>query len=281
MSFATSTIEASVGVTAAAFADALKMAAADATSVFRVVYGIDDGNDYGRYFFGQDALVTYTDAATSIASLIAQGVMQQEAAAAAATDLVEAGFTAIAGFGAACDTAAEALRLACANPADAVRLLAALAGFAMGRRLANPPTDAIGQQIYVLAARAVLRLRVAATQSLVRATADYQPTSQQDAQAVRDGVCFLIDALALKCADIFDDATSTRLDSARVAVFEDLTARGAALSQVVSVALQANLPAPVVAYRLYGDATRAGDLVARNEPPHPGFMPIQIEGLAR
>lgn len=279
MSIATSTVESSFGLTAVAFAGLLNAAATDATAIFRVVYGLDDGNDYGRYFFGQDPLITFVDAATNLLDLIDQSVTQQSAVSDAATALISAGFTGIEGFGSACDSATEALRTACANPGDAIRLLANLAGFAMGRRLTTVPVDPIGKEIYVLAARAVLRLRLAAVSSLIRATADYKPTSQQDAQAVRDGVCALIDALSLKCSDLFDDTTAGSLDAARVAIYEDLTLRGADLASVQTFQFGASLPAVVLAYQLYADAKRAGDLIARNEPPHGGFMPTVIEAL--
>jgi prophage DNA circulation protein len=39
------------------------------------------------------------------------------------------------------------------------------------------------------------------------------------------------------------------------------------------VRFSATLPALVVAHRVYGDATRADEIVSRNRVRHPGFVP--------
>lgn len=43
-----------------------------------------------------------------------------------------------------------------------------------------------------------------------------------------------------------------------------------------------NIPVPSLAWawKLYADPTRADELVARNQVPHPSFMPLEIEALA-
>jgi len=40
------------------------------------------------------------------------------------------------------------------------------------------------------------------------------------------------------------------------------------------------MPALAIAYRLYADATRADDLIARVDPPNPNFMPTRFEALS-
>jgi prophage DNA circulation protein len=53
------------------------------------------------------------------------------------------------------------------------------------------------------------------------------------------------------------------------------------LAPVIEVKANAPLPAIVHAWRLYSDPLRAGELVARNNVPHPAFMPPTFEALAR
>ncbi|HGM5579291.1 TPA: DNA circularization protein [Pseudomonas putida] len=43
---------------------------------------------------------------------------------------------------------------------------------------------------------------------------------------------------------------------------------------LVDVRPKESLPALVLAYRLYGDASRAGEIVTRNKVVHPGFLPV-------
>lgn len=276
MTASASTLEASMGVAATQFAQAAISAAADATALYRVVYGLNDGNDYGRYFFGQNPLVTFADAAASLTALIAQGVTQQQAVLSAVDDLIAVDSDP-ANFGPAASGLTEAVRLACANPADAVRLLVGLCGFTPTIRTSGVADDPIGEELYLLGARAALRLRLAAAASLVRASADYQPTSREDAQAIANEVGQALDTLALFCADIFDDATASALFAARAAVVADLDARGASLASIATVKLTGARSTLVTAYRLYADATRADEVLARNPVPHPAFLPAEIE----
>lgn len=48
------------------------------------------------------------------------------------------------------------------------------------------------------------------------------------------------------------------------------------------ITAESNVPVPSLAWawKLYGDPTRAGELVARNDVQHPSFMPLVIEALA-
>jgi len=277
---AAASLEQSVGLAIDQFAKWCAQAAADATALTNVVYGLADGNDYGRYFYGQDPLVTYRAAAASLDALIAQGSVQQAAVMAAIVAAIAAASD-IAGFAAAVPELTEAVRQACANPADAVRLLTAFCGFtATVGSTALPEDDGLGMQLYFLTARAVLRIRTAAAGSLVIASADYQPTSQGDAAALSQQISDTLDNLELVTADLFDDPTSHAIEADRVAVVEDMTARGGALPPLEIREVGRAMPAKVLAYRFYQDAGRAGDLVARNDPPNPAFMPLSLETLA-
>lgn len=98
-------------------------------------------------------------------------------------------------------------------------------------------------------------------------------------------------ALREQLADALEDAASTAsantynaLMDLRAAVVRDITARGTDLPRLVTISMPATLPALVVAYRAFGDATREAELVARNPiiVRHPGFVPggVGLEALA-
>ena len=46
------------------------------------------------------------------------------------------------------------------------------------------------------------------------------------------------------------------------------------------MARAASLPALTLAYQIYGDTTRADDLIARADPSHPALMPLAFVALA-
>jgi len=59
----------------------------------------------------------------------------------------------------------------------------------------------------------------------------------------------------------------------RTAVTKDLRIRGAQLPKLTTHTPAATLPAIVIAYQLYGNASRDAEIVARNRIRHPGFVP--------
>jgi prophage DNA circulation protein len=67
----------------------------------------------------------------------------------------------------------------------------------------------------------------------------------------------------------------------RDAVIEYLSRTILDLAPVVTVTANAVMPSLYWAWRLYGDPSRADDLVARNRVVHPSFMPAEFEALAR
>lgn len=123
-------------------------------------------------------------------------------------------------------------------------------------------------------------VRRAAVVELAIAASDYQPTSYDDAIAVRDQVSSAIAAEMDAAGDAGDDATYAAFATLRTAVIRDLAARGASLAPLKTVSLPASQPALTLAERLYADAARADDLVARARPRHPLFMPTRFRALA-
>ena len=157
---------------------------------------------------------------------------------------------------------AAALRAAAADPADGVRLLLALADLGDAS-----PTGIL--------------LRQAALIEAARAGADYQPVSYEDAQALLALLCGRLDAEILRAGDAGEDRSYVAFRALRIAVAQDLTARGDPLPRLRRVSLRQSAPASVLAQGLYGDADRADELVSRADPEHPLFMPAELVVLDR
>lgn len=101
---------------------------------------------------------------------------------------------------------------------------------------------------------------------------DVVATSGQ-ATALRDALVAQIDA-ELEVNDP-PAAVASALSAVRVAVVRDVAARSEFLQSRSTFTPQAVLPALVLAHRVYQDAGRADELVARNGVAHPAFMPAR------
>ena len=73
---------------------------------------------------------------------------------------------------------------------------------------------------------------------------------------------------------------SVRLAASRNSVVEYLSRVITTTVPIVTVSAHRSLPALVWAWKLYQDPSRAADLVARNDVPHPSFMPLRFNALA-
>lgn len=87
-------------------------------------------------------------------------------------------------------------------------------------------------------------------------------------------------ALRLELGEALDTAAATATDPAyraltdlRTAMVRDLTARGANLARITTWTPPATLPSLVVAHKIYGDAEREGEIIARNRVRRPGAVP--------
>lgn len=166
---------------------------------------------------------------------------------------------------AAIQAVSDALRAAASDPDDQIRLLIDLA--------TNGTAEATDATTAALCRRAALS-------SLGQALADYQPITYDDAIAVRDAVCVALDAEITLAGDIGDDASYAALRAIRAAAVELLTTLGAQLPRLVTITMPAQMPALALAYALYGDTTRVDELIARADPPHPGWMPVVFTALS-
>jgi prophage DNA circulation protein len=258
--------------------------ATDATSLLKMV-GLLQGS-YGRYAGGRvqsfyaNTPKPATPAATTVADLAAQAAASRaavakaiEAAISAATGLTDASMK---DLGAAIQAVAAAVAAAIPDPGEALRLLPQLADFFPAPLSSSAP---LGQQhAATIVTIGDLCRRAAATQ-LGRASASFQPASQDDAESARDGVVAVISREEVTAADEGANAVYQALRALRVAVTQDLGERGAQLPEMASVTFATSLPSFVLASRLYRDSTRADELVAEANPIHPGFMPLTFQAL--
>lgn len=101
--------------------------------------------------------------------------------------------------------------------------------------------------------------------------------SYQAAEAERERLLAELDDKA----DASPDDVYNELVGLRTQLAKALPAPG--LPEIQSVGVRTTVPAIVQAYRLYGDATKATDIISRNQIRHPGFINggSEIEVLSR
>lgn len=141
----------------------------------------------------------------------------------------------------------------------------ALNGSTRARSLANATASADLQRRLSLTNQARV-LAVALTDT------DAVATSGQ-ATALRDALVAQIDT-ELEANDPPPEVASA-LTNLRAAVVRDVAARSEFLLKRSSFTPQTVLPALVLAHRIYQDATRTDELVARNDVKHPAFVPAR------
>jgi len=238
----------------------------------------DANTTYGRYGAGSASVML--PIGTTVATLQAQLANQRAALALAASGAAAAA----ASYGASTDmldalaALVEAMRAGITDPADQVQVLLALAGFTFA--------DSAGGTVGIGAAMAAMRDAMAAAcrratlVSLARASASYQPSSYNDAAALRVSLAAALDSEITAAGDAGEDVTYTALKTLRSAVVQDLTARGASLPSIVTVNLQLPLPSLVIAQRLYRDVSRSDQIAAESGAIHPAFCPTTFQALA-
>ncbi|MDH7971788.1 DNA circularization N-terminal domain-containing protein [Sphingomonas sp. AR_OL41] len=181
----------------------------------------------------------------------------------------------VLGLGAATVNLMQAVS-AIGSPLSRIGAFTALLGFGSDLAPIDGTTPARDLQRDNQAAYVQL-VNLAASAELVRAIADSDFASYQDATAIRDSAADALDQLALRQADLGDDAGAEAYDELRRAMIADVTARGGSLARLQTYLSLITEPALVLAYRIYGNATGVADdaaeICARNRVGHPGFVP--------
>lgn len=171
------------------------------------------------------------------------------------------------------------------------------------RQLANAPPPAGGTDTaaVVTAARELVRdalivlaVREAVAMPVVQAPEPLTGFATLEQQVVapiqRPEVPVTADVVALR--DAISDALwlaalaspvehVERLEVVRNQVRAHLTEVARAGVRLAEVTTRESLPAVVLAYQRYGDATRAEEIVTRNKVQHPGFLPVGALTIAR
>lgn len=162
------------------------------------------------------------------------------------------------------------LRSTAGTPARAVRMLreAGTAGDSVAVPSATTPEST--QRANNIVAANQLNGRLAAT-TAARVVAETDWLARQDADAAAQDALALIDH-ELQTAEPISDDMYNALVALRAALSTDLRTRALALPNLTQYTPQTTLPAVVVAHRLYGDATRADEICARNNVRHPGAL---------
>ena len=94
----------------------------------------------------------------------------------------------------------------------------------------------------------------------------------EDLMDLRDTLLKTIDQEMIK---VSDDGVYAALQDARAAVWRDLTIKAESKARLIEYTPAAVLPAVVIAYERYEDASRDEEIVGRNNIARPGFVPVQ------
>lgn len=152
--------------------------------------------------------------------------------------------------------------------------------FGYGKDFKPVPTSTVVRRAQAANQAALVQLvRQSAVIESARAAAQADYETYDQAVLVRNQIADQIYAVA----ETAPEASFTALIDLRSATVRDITTRGADLARISKTRLTQTLPASVAAYQIYGDATRADELVMRNHISHPGFVPggRELEVLAR
>lgn len=102
-----------------------------------------------------------------------------------------------------------------------------------------------------------------------RASSQVEYRDQQQARQVQEAFLVAIEQAEQRASD----ALYRELAQVRVDLVKDLGSRGAGLPSVTRVVPEQTQPSLVLAYRLYGNSRREAELIERNQPQHPAFLP--------
>lgn len=138
----------------------------------------------------------------------------------------------------------------------------------------SKPSTASRKQLQtnVNASNALMR-RLLLTQA-VGASSVMPVVMHDDAMAIRNALASALDAESMRAAD---DATYRALQAARAAVWADITRRARGAARIKPWRPVQVMPALVAAQQLYGDSTRAAEIVERNSVRRPGFLSPTVD----
>jgi prophage DNA circulation protein len=139
---------------------------------------------------------------------------------------------------------------------------------------AGPPANQLQAAIRALARAAEI---VAAAEIF----AGCEWPNAAEAEAAREALLDAVDRAAEAAADAGHDELYAAWSSFGSATAIDMAERAMQAPRLVEYRVQHPIGALVLAHRLYQDATRADELVALGDAPHPGFLPPTGPALAQ
>lgn len=160
---------------------------------------------------------------------------------------------------------ADAVRLS--SPTEAVRMLIELSSFRL-------PTSSDAE------ASSLLAIRTSIIASLGFAISEIQPVSSNEANAMLDIVIPIFDEIILDVSDAGLRGVASELRTMKTNVVSFLERLVLTKPELIDIKYNTSLPAAVIAYKLYRDATRADELVVENKPINPLFMPHTLRALS-
>lgn len=110
------------------------------------------------------------------------------------------------------------------------------------------------------------------------AAGDY--LSRQDARRARDRISPVVDPVLDALSGGLDVSVNEWLSDIAATAASDLSSTAANRAPLVNIQTEISLPATALAYALYGDAARAGEIVSRNSVATPAAMPVLFEAIA-
>jgi hypothetical protein len=105
--------------------------------------------------------------------------------------------------------------------------------------------------------------------------------SRDDVQKMIDRMTAALEPVKEAAADRLPAATYNAVNRLGSMVMFHLSQTELTLPRIVSFTYTTPLPSLVIAYRIYGDASRSDEIVAENRVIHPAFMPLKVRALSR
>lgn len=133
---------------------------------------------------------------------------------------------------------------------------------------------------YELARALCLALEIACLGEAFIAEARTGFTDRQSADAARARIRAAYDGASDRVAATLGQATLILLDTAARQASSALVTQAASLKPVIRVTAGRSFPAAALAWSLYADPERAGELMARANVGTPFFMPASFEALS-
>lgn len=229
------------------------------------------GNN-GRYAAGNAAVVDNEATVSTVLSNMATARVAME------TAIAELGVGASAdALSSAALNVAELVRSSLSDPGAQMTALLSLANFGVDGITTLAP---IGASIVAARRATAAMCQQIALASVALACADWNPTSSEQAEALRLMVADKMDMAATTAADAGYTDVWKALRDLRSSLTAFLADQASQLPDQITVTRNSPVPALVLAQQLYADGSRSDDLITRANPVHPAFMPVSFQALS-